>query len=728
MTDKDDSCPCGSTKKYKHCCQRKEKKPLAAPAQSSAMVPTWMQLAMQNLRQERLQQAKVLYEQVLQAKPHHAEALQWLGVINHKQGNSARALDLVREAIAASPANAFAYSTLGNVQKDLKQYDASISSFQKALSLKPDFAEAHNNLGVAFAAQGHLAAAVASYRKATALIPSYTEAWNNLGAALQAQGQTHAAIEAYRGALACNPSHAHPYFNLGSVLSEGAPEQAVIYLQKAVWLNPQFSKAWIALAKILSAQGELDQAGAAYARSQALESCPGVAIQRALMLAPIMGTLDEVQVSRRKFEENLAVLHAQNLRIVDPLKECCDTNFHLAYHGYNDRDVQMHVAQFYAKVCPELMYVAPHCERPRNVAGKKRIGFLSKFITQHSVALSFSRIIAALSADGEFEVALLSQTVVEQEALQEAYPNFAGKYVRVPGDLEQARQSIAALQLDVLVYLDIGAFSYFLAFARLAHVQCVVGGHPVTTGIPAMDYFLSADSSEVEHAQDHYSEKLVRLPFGAFYFERPALPTTSKTRLELGLPENGSIYACPMTLHKLHPDFDAAIERILQLDPTGYVVLFADKKFSSWQRQLERRFALTISGEVIGRVIFAPWVVDKQDFMRTMDAADVVLDPFHFGMGTTAIPICAVGTPFVTKPSEFMRGRVGLYYCKLMGLMECVTEDLEGYAAKAVSLARNASERQRIKNLMLANNHVLFQNERGIEDVSNFLARVAAPN
>jgi protein O-GlcNAc transferase len=395
----------------------------------------------------------------------------------------------------------------------------------------------------------------------------------------------------------------------------------------------------------------------------------------------------------------------------------------------NDREVQEKIARLYAQACPSLLYVAPHCNQPpkRRLGQKRRVGFLSKFIARHSVALSFSRIVETLSAAGNFDVALISSVDRDNSTFDEAYPNFAGQYVRLSADLEKARHEIAALELDVLVYLDIGmeAFSYFLAFARLAHTQCVVGGHPVTTGIPTLDYYLSSDLIETANAQDHYSEKLVRLPFGVLYFERPNLPTTSKTRSELGLPQSGSIYACPMTLHKLHPDFDPAIERILQLDRTGHVVLFADKKYSSWQRQLERRFALTISAEVRSRLIFIPWVAEPLDFTRVAEMSDVVLDPFHFGIGTTAIPVCSVGTPFVTRPSEFMRGRVGLYFCKLMDLMECVADDTESYARKAVSIANNADERSRIKSKMLQNNHVLFKNDDAIRDVSDFLAKVA---
>lgn len=730
ITDKNDRCPCGSTKKYKHCCQRKEQRQEKKPTHGVEMVPTWLQLAMQSLRQERLQQAKALYQQVLQVNPQQTDALQWLGVINHKQGNSAYALELIDEAIALSPCNAFYYSTLGNVQKDIGEYESAVESYCKALAIKPDFAEAHNNLGVVQSIQGKLKEAIESYQKALALIPGYAEALNNMGAAFEEQGHIEAALDAYQRASALAPNYERPYFNIGKALHEKTPEQALPYVQKAVELKSDFYEALLMLAKLLHVQGATDQAHAAYARCYAIKASPGIKILDALMLPPVMGTRNEVLSARAKFESNLAQLAAEAITFDDPMKEYCNTNFHLAYQGLSDKEVQVNVARFYAKACPGLLFVAPHCDRPPAPGSKRRIGFLSRFITRHSVALCFSRIVGALAAIDGFDVALISTMNPNEALIQDTYPNFQGEYLQLSVDLKKARNDVAALELDVLVYLDIGMepLSYFLAFARLARVQCAVGGHPVTTGIPTIDYFLSAELSEVEHAQDHYSEKLAALPFGAFYFDRPVLPVRAKSRLELGLPLSGSLYACPMTLHKLHPDFDEAMQRILQLDPTGHVVLFADKKFSNWQKQLERRFVLTISVDVRSRIVFIPWVSEPKDFMRIIMASAVILDPFYFGIGTTAIPVCAVGTPFVTKPSAFLRGRAGLFFCKLMDLMECVVEDTESYATKAVSIAMNPSERDRIKRMMLENNHVIFQNNRGIQDVTDFLTNVVSPN
>src|SRR5205807_2207952 len=125
--------------------------------------------------------------------------------------------------------------------------------------------------------------------------------------------------------------------------------------------------------------------------------------------------------------------------------------------------------------------------------------------------------------------------------------------------LETVQQQIAARQLDVLFYLDIGMdpFTYFLAFARLAPVQCTSLGHPLTSGIPTVDYYLSSRELEPAGAQEHYSEHLVLLENIPNYFARPQLSGPPRCRRDFGLEDDSHLYLCVQALFKIHPDFDA---------------------------------------------------------------------------------------------------------------------------------------------------------------------------
>ncbi len=709
-------------------------------------------------RSGQLQQAEALYREALSSEPGNFDATHLLGLLRHQSGHHAEGLDLIERALRMGQDSAFVRNSLGEVQLALGRPAEAEIAYRRAIELKPDYvearfglgnvllglgrgdeavaaylsavaaapeyAEAHYNLGVTWQTLGRLDEAIGCYQKALSLDPAFARAHYNLGVALQDQNKLGLAAASYRNALALSPQNAEAENNLGNTIGDqGRYDLAVAHYRRAIEINPNFASAHYNLGFALADQGDLDEAMACYQRAESL-GLANARVRAALMLPPIMGTKDEVLESRSGFERNLDQLIADGVRIDDPTRRVGITNFYLAFHGLNDRPLQEKVAQFYERACPDLLYVAPHCTRPRR-EGRLRVGFLTRFVFTHSISRCMSRIIEELSHRSEFEVSLISSHDIEDEAYRNTYAAFAGNRVQLSLDYATARKRITALELDVLVYLDIGMdpWTYFLAYSRLAHVQCVYGGHPVTTGIRNLDYFLSQWPAFVEsdEADSHYSEKLVRFPHGLFYFERPSLPAVLKTRRELGLPENRRLYVCPMKLQKLHPDFDVAMSRILELDEEGVIVLFEDHQHATWRQMLERRLDRTISASVRARICFMPWLFDYADFVSANGQADVVIDPFHFGIGTTAIATFALGTPLVTLPSEFLRGRQGMAFCRMLGLEDCIATGVEDYAQKAVAIAKDPSVRNSIKKRILENEHVLYGSLEPVGEFEKFL-------
>jgi len=647
-----------------------------------------------------------------------------LGVALKSAGRLDEAVASYRRAVALKPDYVEAHYNLGNALKQLGQLESAAQSYRRAVQLKPDHAEAHYSLGVVLQNLGQLDDAVASYRRALQLKPDHAEVHNDLGNAQLDLGLINDAMTSYRRALKINPDYALAHNNLGNPLkSLGQLDDAIESYRRAVEIKPEFAEAYCNLGAALRSKGDLANAEACYRKAQEL-GYNAASVCDALMLPDIMGTQQQVMESRARFERSLDKLISDGVTLGDPLKDVGETNFYLAYHGLNDRDLQLKVAKFYEQACPPLLYAAPHCIKPRPATGKKlRIGFLSRYLYGHPVSFCFSKMIEALSSNHQFDVALISNHPVDPKV----YSEFVGKRVRLPYNLAQAREKIAALELDILLYLDIGMepLSYFLAFSRLARAQCVFAGHPVTTGISNMDYFLSTDVMEPSDADEHYSEKVVRFPKPPVYFTRPALPATFKSRSEFGLPENRRLYMCPMKLQKLHPDFDEAMARILQSDNNGVIVLFEDCVWPHWKTSLLDRFEKTIPADVRERIIFLPWLKNPEDFISAIATADVVLDPFHFGIGSTVAITCVTGTPLVTRMGEFMRGRVGAFYCELLGFPECIALDNEDYVQKAVGIARDPLLRERIRAKILKNNSVLFEDQQPIEALVEFFNSMA---
>ena len=126
-------------------------------------------------------------------------------------------------------------------------------------------------------------------------------------------------------------------------------------------------------------------------------------------------------------------------------------------------------------------------------------------------------------------------------------------------------------------------------------------------------------------------------------------------------------------------------------------------------------------GENFQRVKFLDWM-PFNDFMGILESSNVVLDSFYFGGGSTAFLSFATGTPMVSWPSRFLRGRTcaGLY--QRMGIKDCIAKTQEDYAEIAVKIGTHPNLRQKLKKEILKHHYLLFDNDsEGVQDFYLFL-------
>jgi predicted O-linked N-acetylglucosamine transferase (SPINDLY family) len=283
-----------------------------------------------------------------------------------------------------------------------------------------------------------------------------------------------------------------------------------------------------------------------------------------------------------------------------------------------------------------------------------------------------------------------------------------------------SRRQIVDLAPDVLIYTDIGLepVSYSLAFARLAPVQCVTWAHPVTTGIPTIDYFISCACFETAASPDHYTERLVRLKDPAVYYYRPVPRSPGNARVQIGLPESGALYVCPHSLAAIHPEFDHVMADILRRDERGHLILL-EACHHRWTALLQQRF-LTSMPDVLERVHFLP-LHDHGDIVNILAQADVLLDPIYFGDGCTSYEGLSQGTPMVTMPGALMRSRITLGLYRQMEVMDCVANTPAEYVDLAVKLGTDQEYRTTIRGKIRAASEVLFENAAGVREFGEFL-------
>lgn len=204
---RNDPCPCGSGKKFKHCCEQTGTVPaLKQSAPTGFSVPHALQTAMMHHQAGKLPQAEMLYKQVLQATSNQPDALHLLGLIAKQKGDHKTAVQLMRKALAVNPNYVEAYVNLGATLQEQNSLIEAADCYRKALALRPNYAEVHSNLGVVLKAQDNMHEAAASFVRAIELKPDFAEAFANLDALLKEMSEPAEALTYYRKVLAIAPT------------------------------------------------------------------------------------------------------------------------------------------------------------------------------------------------------------------------------------------------------------------------------------------------------------------------------------------------------------------------------------------------------------------------------------------------------------------------------------------------------------------------------------------
>lgn len=217
----------------------------SSPALLHSTLATKLQRALSLHQAGQLQQARVIYEDILKLQPSHADALHFLGVVESHDGNHVRAIKLIEKSIEIFPHNPSSYLNLGNAQRELKQFQVALVSYNKAISLKPDYALAYSNRGVVLQATKRLDEAVSAFDTAIALKPDYAEAYYNRANALKDLGKMEAAVASYNAAISIAPSFADAHLNRGSALMELSQfDLAQECFETAATLRPGYADAY----------------------------------------------------------------------------------------------------------------------------------------------------------------------------------------------------------------------------------------------------------------------------------------------------------------------------------------------------------------------------------------------------------------------------------------------------------------------------------------------------
>jgi predicted O-linked N-acetylglucosamine transferase (SPINDLY family) len=290
-------------------------------------------------------------------------------------------------------------------------------------------------------------------------------------------------------------------------------------------------------------------------------------------------------------------------------------------------------------------------------------------------------------------------------------------------------RTILERDLDALLYPEIGMdpMAAKLATLSLAPVQMTTWGQPDTSGLPTIDYYLSAEDFEPSGAEDHYTERLQLLPHLSCCYEALEVPLEDVDLGKLGIDPENPIFICPGTPFKYAPKHDRVLVEIAARMRACHFVLFKyplEGLFRQFRSRLAKAFA---EADLRYEDFFVeiPWL-SKPSFNSLMRKGTVFLDTIGFSGFNTAMQAIECGLPIVTKDGSFMRGRLASGVLKRLGMLETIAPSEEQYVELAVKIAQNPELRERLGNQVRESRHVLFDDVEPVRALEDFLMTVRA--
>lgn len=682
--------------------------------------------------------AKSSIQQALLLQPFHPGYHTLLAEILLDDGLRAPARTALEHALKAKADYAAANSLMGVVEMEDGHPERALPYLERAARADTATAQHKNNLGVALLALNRGADAEAAFTSAVIANPDYFAARYNLVRALIKRGADGDAATHLKVLLSQQPDHQECLFMVGNLCHRnGDFATAAEYLRRAAEKLPVNPSNVNAFAEFCWEQGDVGTAIELYTVSATAEPLNvRAALGRYLSLPMVAPSRESLGTARSRFSEGLNTLKSQ-LPMLEQrpagmlLRELQWTNFLLAYQGEDDRPLQERYGQIVGHLARKALprYAQPIAASTPTSSSKPRIGFISTHFYTCTAGKYFASWITNLPRD-TYDITVYDGSAVHDELSRRIHA--AATTVRnvYATDLERLADLIAADNLDVLIYPELGMQPQLfpLGALRLARTQVAGWGHPVTTGLEAIDYFLSPAEMEPADAATHYTEKLHLLPGLGTNYEAPQLPGAAFSREQLNLPATGTLYLVPQSLYKIHPDNDAILAEVLRLDPAGTLIMFATDRHKVATTVFVQRLqnALRQAGvSPEGRVRMLPQT-SHEHYLAINQHCSVMLDTLHWSGGNTTLDALAAGLPVLTTEGRFMRGRQSAAMMRMIGVPELVVADAAELAQRAVKLANDVQTLAALRERILQGRNALFGQQAPVAALDDFLSALTA--
>ena len=650
-----------------------------------------------------------------------------------------------RRALDIQPQNTQYRYNLANVTFDLKEYEKAYTLFLKCLEIDPNIPEVHNNIsacllelddlegalkyvtraleleprlhtawnnkGKILAALGKYSEAAASYQCAIELKPKVAEFWNNLGAALHEANQIEDAVSKFDNALTIRPDFPECWLNRGAALHDlKCRREALASYDRAISLKVNFAEAWANKANTLRELGLHELALQSYDRAIELE--PDNPLFRLFYVTATLPIIPRTEKESRAAIETFKIRSSElrawlskSDRRRESFRQVIGQSqpFYLAYRPGNHLEA---LSRYGEMLCDSAGQVDNQNIISSAKSEKIHLLVVSAHIYRHSVWDILTKGIFQHLDRSKFKLSAfyLGNKVLDQETI------WASEHADEWLDKNQIQRrndwlfSVRKSAPDIIFYPEIGMDpdTLFLASHRLAPIQMASWGHPITTGLKTVDYFLSGKLIEGAHSANHYLENLVLLPGTGCCTEAIEIQSEYSLALERVLSDlPRPIFLICQNPCKIDPTDDSLFAEIaLRVKECSFLFVEFDKNAALLETLIDR------VGKSFRKLSLDPNKylhrsahLARPQFYALLDECDIYLDSPNFSGYTTAWQAVHRGLPIVTLEGEFMRQRLAAGLLRQIGHVDTIAKDRDEYVDIAAGLAIKSRDPQEYQSL-----------------------------
>jgi predicted O-linked N-acetylglucosamine transferase (SPINDLY family) len=709
-----------------------------------------------------------IYLEVLDLNSKQDEVYYRLAYSYYKLEHYTEATQWVHRVIESSYQLGDSHYLMGMIAEELEDHVLANSSYQNAkfFYLNNDNNDANNYYLIGKCAEklGSNSLASEYYQKAIALEPNTLEFYLSLAEIYEKQQQYEQQITVFFDALIYFPRHTQLFAKLGQAyLHLGQTNLANYYLGYSHYYSDEVGNLTHALEHLKSffdncSNHELvdfnfyRDLSKCYLVSNYTKDALDIlrlaldlfennkfTINRLIQsIFPIVySSLQEINFYRQNFAFSLA--ETCQLKPISPSEKIdflesliTGSNFYLSYQGRNDTILQKRYGKYVQdnlkKILPEWTNKNGLAQKCENLSSRKiRIGLVS--FRLRGLGLLYVGWVRYLNHE-RFHVTVydfINSSKKIDAGLVEDFTRYCDRLVTISTNCLSGTDIANRLtndNLDILIYPELGLdpILNFLCHLRLAPIQCTTWAHPITSGSPAIDYYLSSELMEPPNAQRHYTEKLVNLPNLAFPLPTVDFVPDNKSRINFGLENNTIIYLCSQSLFKYLPQHDKIFAEIAKRG-NNFCFVFVDPPngplvTTFFRQRLQTAFA-HLDLDYQNYCHFLPRL-NNADFMNLNLVADVFLDCLSWSGGLTTRHAISCNLPVVTCPGKFMRARHSYAMLKMIDVKETIANSAEEYIQIAVNLGLDHEWREQIRSKMGANKHKLFNDQNCVPALESF--------